>query len=166
LLPFPGEERDALAFQIIETLEDEAAWKAQLMHNPARLRAMAEEALREYRRGETHPLDEILIESRVTQSFRAARGDLPEEIQAQARRAYLLFQADPAHPSLRFKKLKQVENVCSVRIGLGYRALGVLEGEPVTWFWIGSHADYDRLACTKFIHSTGGFTKARTNAQS
>jgi hypothetical protein len=39
----------------------------------------------------------------------------------------------------------QLENVYSVRIGLGYRALGILEGSVVTWFWIGSHADYDRL---------------------
>jgi len=29
--------------------------------------------------------------------------------------------------------------------GLGYRALGVLEGSTVIWFWIGLHADYDRL---------------------
>jgi hypothetical protein len=49
------------------------------------------------------------------------------------------------HPSLRFKKVNQLENVYSVRIGLGYRALGILKGSVVTWFWIGSHADYDRL---------------------
>ncbi len=70
---------------------------------------------------------------------------LPKEIQAQARRVYRLFRADPAHPSLRFKKVEQTENIYSVRIGLGYRALGILEGSVVTWFWIGSHADYDRL---------------------
>ncbi len=38
-----------------------------------------------------------------------------------------------------------MENVYSVRIGLGYRALGVLEGSTVTWFWIGSHAEYDHV---------------------
>ena len=37
------------------------------------------------------------------------------------------------------------EDIYSVRIGLGYRALGLLEGTVVTWFWIGSHADYDRI---------------------
>jgi hypothetical protein len=30
-------------------------------------------------------------------------------------------------------------------VGLGYRALGVREGETMVWFWIGSHAEYDRL---------------------
>jgi len=86
-----------------------------------------------------------VIESRTTRSFRTAFAALPEEIQAHARRTYRLFRADPTHPSLRFKKVNQLENVYSVRIGLGYRALGILEGSVVTWFWIGSHADYDRL---------------------
>jgi hypothetical protein len=35
--------------------------------------------------------------------------------------------------------------VYAARITLEYRALGVLTGEEVVWFWIGSHADYDRL---------------------
>ena len=26
-----------------------------------------------------------------------------------------------------------------------YRAVGVIDGEAITWFWIGSHADYDNL---------------------
>jgi hypothetical protein len=86
-----------------------------------------------------------VIESRVTRSFRTAFDALPDEIQARARRAYHLFRDHPEHPSLRFKKVSQLENVYSVRIGLGYRALGVLEGSTIIWFWIGSHADYDRL---------------------
>jgi hypothetical protein len=86
-----------------------------------------------------------VIESRTTRSFRTAFAALPDEVQGQARRAYRLFLANPGHPSLRFKKVEQTENVYSVRIGLGYRALGVLEGSVIIWFWIGSHADYDRL---------------------
>lgn len=85
-----------------------------------------------------------MIGSRTTRSFRTAFASLPDEIQARARRAYHLFRDHPEHPSLRFKKVAQLENVYSVRIGLGYRALGVLEGSTVIWFWIGSHADYDR----------------------
>lgn len=65
-----------------------------------------------------------MIESRITRSFRAAFASLPDEIQARARRAYHLFRENPEHPSLRFKKVGQLENVYSVRIGLGYRALG------------------------------------------
>lgn len=86
-----------------------------------------------------------MIESRTTRSFRTSFARLPEDIQEQARRAYRLFRTDPNHPGLRFKKIEQSENVYSVRIGLGYRALGTLEGSTILWFWIGSHADYDRL---------------------
>jgi hypothetical protein len=32
-----------------------------------------------------------------------------------------------------------------VRIGLGWRALGLLQGDVMIWFWIGPHAEYDRL---------------------
>jgi len=35
--------------------------------------------------------------------------------------------------------------IYSVRVGLGYRALGAMAGDTVTWFWIGSHAEYDKL---------------------
>ena len=81
-----------------------------------------------------------MIESRTTRSFRTSFAALPEEIQAQARRAYRLFRADPAHPSLRFKKVEQTENVYSVRIGLGYRTPDVSPR-------IGGDLVLDRLPC-------------------
>jgi hypothetical protein len=33
-------------------------------------------------------------------------------------------------------------------VGIGYRAIGVRDGDRLIWFWIGSHADYDRLVDT------------------
>ncbi len=45
----PREEQDAIASQIIETPEDEAAWKETLARSPEKLRRLAEEALRESR---------------------------------------------------------------------------------------------------------------------
>lgn len=54
------EDQDEIASQIIETLEDEAAWTKTLEADPQKLQALAEEALREHARGETRPLDEIL----------------------------------------------------------------------------------------------------------
>jgi len=35
--------------------------------------------------------------------------------------------------------------VWSVRIGDGYRALALLEGETLYWYWIGDHDEYERL---------------------
>lgn len=83
--------------------------------------------------------------SRTTRRFRDLLAALPDAVQAQAREAYRRFQADPTHPGLRFKQVHTPPPTYSVRIGLGVRALGVLSGDTVTWFWIGSHADYDEL---------------------
>ena len=70
---------------------------------------------------------------------------MPAEIRSVAWKAYQLFRENPGHPSLLFKKVHDREPIDSVRVTLGYRALGLLEGDEVTWFWIGTHAAYDRL---------------------
>ena len=70
---------------------------------------------------------------------------LPESVRRQAREAYLLFRQDPLHPSLRFKRVHSARPIYSARVTLDYRALGVREADTITWFWIGSHAEYDTL---------------------
>jgi hypothetical protein len=55
-----SEEQDAIASQIIETLDDEEAWTLSFRKKPAVLRSLAREALEEHRRGETRPLDELI----------------------------------------------------------------------------------------------------------
>jgi hypothetical protein len=69
---------------------------------------------------------------------------LPSEIQSLARKNYALLRTDSTHPSLQFKPLGGGK-IFSVRVGLHYRALGVPVQGGIHWFWIGSHADYDRL---------------------
>lgn len=66
------------------------------------------------------------------------------EVQRQARQCYRLLKQNPSHPSLQFKPLKQ-GTLRGVRVGLSYRALGVPVPEGVQWFWIGSHAEYDKI---------------------
>jgi mRNA-degrading endonuclease RelE of RelBE toxin-antitoxin system len=85
------------------------------------------------------------MESKTTRQFRRLLSELPAEVQRAARRKYRLFQSDPAHPSLQFKRLEGEDNIYSVRIGLGYRAPGVVREGRVIWHWIGNHGDYDRL---------------------
>lgn len=70
---------------------------------------------------------------------------LPDQVRQQARQAYALFRQDPHHPSLRFRQVHPVRPIFSARVGLHYRAVGVREGNDIFWFWIGSHAEYDRL---------------------
>jgi hypothetical protein len=67
---------------------------------------------------------------------------LPAEIQAYADRCFTLMNSDPRHPSIH---LKHVGDYWSARIGLHYRALGVGVDDGISWFWIGSHAEYDKL---------------------
>ncbi|MGH9619204.1 MAG: hypothetical protein ACRD45_05760 [Bryobacteraceae bacterium] len=83
--------------------------------------------------------------SRATRRFWSAYRELPSEAREAARKAYAAFGNNPAHPSLNFKKVHAHEPVYSVRVTRGYRAVGLLEGDEITWFWIGTHADYERL---------------------
>ena len=69
-------------------------------------------------------------------------GRLPTHVRKQADRNFERLKADPAHPSLHFK---QAGRCWSVRVGLHFRALAIRDGDDCIWFWIGSHAEYDRL---------------------
>lgn len=77
---------------------------------------------------------------------------LPTEVKRQAKGAFALFFKDPYHPGLHFKRIHSTLPVFSVRISIDYRAVGILDGDEITWFWIGSHADYDKLL-KKLINS-------------
>ena len=85
------------------------------------------------------------MQSRATRQFWRLFSELQPEVRQNAKRAYRIFQGNPTHPSLQFKKLEGEDNIYSVRIGLDYRALGVMNHDRVVWYWIGSHAEYDKL---------------------
>lgn len=85
------------------------------------------------------------MKSRADPRFWRLYERLPDHVQRQARKPYELWQADPQHPGLRFKQVDDVESIYSVRVGTGYRALGLLEEETMVWFWIGRHDEYERL---------------------
>jgi hypothetical protein len=88
------------------------------------------------------------VKSRASQRFWAAYRELPPGTRQLARKAYARFRDNPAHPSLNFKKVHNHEPVYSVRVTREYRAVGLLENDEMTWFWIGTHAAYDRLLAT------------------
>lgn len=74
--------------------------------------------------------------------FWSAYHSLPEPVRQVADANFELLKRDPSHPSLQFKKIGRFR---SVRVGLRYRALAIEVEGDCHWFWIGSHADYDRL---------------------
>lgn len=78
----------------------------------------------------------------ATKRFWRNYNQLPPEVRELADKNYKLLKADPKHPSLHFK---QIGNLWSVRVGAHYRALGLDKAEGVVWFWIGTHAEYDKM---------------------
>ncbi|WP_244618765.1 hypothetical protein [Rhizobium sp. 18065] len=67
---------------------------------------------------------------------------LPRHIRELADIQFELLRTDPRHPSLHFKPLGRV---WSARVGKSWRALAIRDGDDFVWFWIGSHAGYDKL---------------------
>jgi len=74
--------------------------------------------------------------------FWACYNALPATIREQADRAFELLKANPRHPSLHFKQVGRFWSACA---GLQYRAVGVEAPDGIVWFWIGTHAEYDKL---------------------
>ena len=84
------------------------------------------------------------MKSRANARFWELFRQLPADVQDQARQAYRTFDLNPRHPGLQFKRVSQARPVYSVRVNRDHRA-GILQGEGITWYWIGNHEDYDRL---------------------
>ncbi|MEG3977815.1 hypothetical protein QT970_24830 [Microcoleus sp. herbarium8] len=85
------------------------------------------------------------MKSRTTAEFRKSFAALQKQVQEQTREAYRQFKENPSYPSLRFKKVHPELPIYSARISNNYRAVGQLDGDTAIWFWVGSHAEYDRL---------------------
>lgn len=85
------------------------------------------------------------MNSATVPSFWDAYQELDGTIKARVRKAYRLWSEDPFHPSSRFKCINNQENIWAARVTLGFRAVGVLDADTVTWFWVGSHDAYERF---------------------
>lgn len=72
--------------------------------------------------------------------------ELPVPIQELAKKNFELLKQDPLHSSLHFKKVGKKQQFWSARVGEHYRALAIEpEANVIAWFWIGHHAEYDRI---------------------
>ena len=85
------------------------------------------------------------MNSLATRRFWTLFHALPKDVQTQAVKSYHLWRRDPRHPSLHFRRLQGSADRYSIRVGDHYRALGRLTVNTMTWVWIGTHAEYDRL---------------------
>jgi hypothetical protein len=78
----------------------------------------------------------------ASERFWSLYNALPSEVRALADKNYERLKADPHHPSLHFKRIGRL---WSVRVGSQHRALGHDVADGIQWFWIGTHAEYDKL---------------------
>jgi Txe/YoeB family toxin of Txe-Axe toxin-antitoxin module len=85
------------------------------------------------------------VKSRTRPGFWRAYESLDLRTREAARRTYRLFTENPDHPSLRFKKLGGYQDLWSVRITEQYRVVGERQGDTLTWLWIGTHNEFDKL---------------------
>lgn len=79
---------------------------------------------------------------RANDDFWAKYNALPPRILKLADKNFKLLKHNPRHPSLQFKK---TGDYWAARVGRDYRAVAVPSKDSFIWFWIGSHADYDKL---------------------
>jgi hypothetical protein len=93
--------------------------------------------------------------NRRTVAFHAMLAALPAHIQAAATAAFGMFLIDPQHPALRShplyptKKGQHWPGSISVSVTISYRAIYVVRNGVNLWYWIGSHADYDKFVGRK-----------------
>jgi hypothetical protein len=86
------------------------------------------------------------LTSKTTPRFWSTFHGLPTSIQRLAHLKYRIWQNEPRHASLRFKRVKGHDVLWSVRIGDHYRALGYYEAVDLfIWTWIGSHEEYNKI---------------------
>ena len=90
------------------------------------------------------------MKSQLTDEFVSLFRRLPASVQSQSRGAYWRWKINPAHPGLipraamneviasfnrvryNFKKLSGTDSFYSIRVGLGWRVVGLLEGDTIT----------------------------------
>jgi len=78
----------------------------------------------------------------ATPDFWECYHTLPAEVRGVADRCFERLKENARHPSLHFKKAGRF---WSVRVGKHYRAVAFEGNQACVWFWIGTHAEYDKL---------------------
>lgn len=84
------------------------------------------------------------MNSHTTRAFRDALQQLSAEARRQAREAYEQFKTDPFSPGPNFEEANAKKRIWSARITRGIRALGIRDRDEITWYWIGTHREYEK----------------------
>ncbi|HEY9079465.1 hypothetical protein [Magnetovibrio sp.] len=145
LKTLPAEDRERIAFEILERVEDKTEWD-RLIASPeaqAWMERSAKKALKIYdkiakkmsMKFVSLGLDNLLREGTYWETF----DDLPEDVRKLAEKNYQLWKDNPKNVGLRFKQIHPSLPVYSFRVGLKHRTVGIETPDgKVAWFWVGS----------------------------
>jgi hypothetical protein len=152
LKTLPAEDRDRIAWEILERVEDKTEWD-RLIVLPEALRWLEKEAaiaLKKYKKM-SRPLevafvsvgrDAMLREDAYWRHF----DELPAPVRKLATSNYELWKKNPNHPSLRFRQIHPDRPIFSFRVGMRHRTVGVqADDERIVWFWMGSFEHFREL---------------------
>jgi len=147
----PDEDRERIALEIIERVEDKAEWDriVSAPNSQQWLGTQAKKALREYGKISNKlsltfisiPQGNLLREESYWKNF----DELPSKIRKLAEKNYQLWKENPQYPGLRFKKIHAESPIFSFRVGMQHRTVGVETNDgKIAWFWIGSFEQFER----------------------
>ncbi len=74
-----------------------------------------------------------------TESFARDFKNLPREIQQRAEKSIFLLATNPAHPSLRTRKMKGLEDIWEASVTMSYRITYQRAGQALILRRIGTH---------------------------
>ena len=152
LKTLPPEDRERIAWEILERVEDKSEWDRLIALPEARrwLEKEAGRALKKYKKM-SRPLevafvtvgpDAMLREDAYWRHF----DELPSAVRKLAESNYELWKKNPNHPSLRFKRIHPDRPIFSFRVGMRHRTVGVrAEDDRIVWFWMGSFENFREL---------------------
>jgi hypothetical protein len=83
------------------------------------------------------------MDSTASQEFWRLFEQLPQNIQKQAREAFVQFKQDAFGSGLNLELVNKKQQLWSVRVTGGYRAIGRRNNDKIRWIWIGKHDEYE-----------------------
>ena len=151
LKSLPEIDRERIAWEIIERVEDKTEWDRIISSPEAQrwLEQQAKKALQVFRKMRDKlsmtfvsvAQDKLLREEAYWTQF----DDLPQDIRKLAEENYHSWKENPRNPGLRFKKIHQTQPIFSFRVGMRHRTVGVeTDDGKIVWFWVGSFETFEK----------------------
>lgn len=150
LKTLPEVERERIAWEIIERVEDKTEWDKIISSKSAQswLEDASKKALKKYTKVADKlamkfislNMDNVLREGAYWDSF----DDLPEDVKKLAEKNYKLWRESKNAPGLRFKQIHKTLPIYSFRVGMKHRTVGVETSDnKIAWFWVGSFETFN-----------------------